>query len=61
MLTGEKGGERCLTVLKTDVAAVAVSPEGVAEAQTLGGAQRVALVEDRAAARVKAQAEKGKE
>ncbi|NVM23942.1 MAG: hypothetical protein HWN68_19460, partial [Desulfobacterales bacterium] len=48
----------CLTELKTDVVAAAVLPEGAAEAKTLGGAQRVALVEDRVAAKVKDQGEK---
>ena len=48
----------CLTELKTDVVAVEVFPEGAAEVKTLGGAQRVALAEDRVAVRVKAQGEK---
>ena len=49
---------KCLTVVKTDVVAAAVFPEGAAEAKTLGGAQRVALVEDRVAVKVKDQGEK---
>ena len=49
---------KCLTVVKTDVVVVEVFPEGAAEVKTLGGAQRVALAEDRVAVRVKGQGEK---
>ena len=49
---------KCLTVLKTDVVVEKVCLVAAAGVKTPGGAQRVAPVEDRVAARVKDQGEK---